>query len=52
MVDLRGLLYVNVEVGWTSQNGFSRVLALETVCGQLLVPDLLLLLLLCLLLLV
>jgi hypothetical protein len=36
----------------TSQNSLSRVLALEAVCGQLLVPDLLLLLLLCLLLLV
>jgi putative flippase GtrA len=36
----------------TSQNSLSRVLALETVCSQLLVSDLLLLLLLCLLLLV
>jgi hypothetical protein len=38
--------------GRTSQNGLSRVLTLETVCSQLLVPDLLLLLLLSLLLLV
>jgi hypothetical protein len=48
----RRYVYVNGVFDKPSQNSLSRVLALETVCGQLRVPDLLLLLLLCLLLLV